>query len=324
MLGWHPPILHAVGHQHRGAHLVDVVLDGPGLDPVFIIAPVGDHHGVNGVVDFFWERVFLEDEVDVGDADVVDAATVQFRRETKAGHRRVAAIARAVDANALGIDDALGDEVFHAVSDIVLHGSTPLAVSSGEQFVAVAGRAAEVRLKHGVASVGEKLHVGVPAPVVAGGRPAMRVNDQRKVLALTAVGDRQERVNDQPVAGGVLDRLHRRHLGGINPLGEIEQFFHLRLLFVADVQQVVGADGLLAVRMEEDSILFFGPAFDVVGHAGQRVVNHRLVVFIIFVEPVNLPPFGLVGHPEHLAGLVGHDRRPCRYVVRRVGEDHPA
>ena len=150
------------------------------------------------------------------------------------------------------------------------------------------------------------------------------MDDQREVLAIAAIGDGQEAVDDQPVAGGVLDGLHRRHLGGINPLREVEQFFHLGLLFVADVQQVVGADGLLAVRMEEHAVLLFRPVLDVVGHAGQRVVDHRLVVFVILVEPVNLRPLGLVAHPEHLAGLVGHDRRPRRHVVRRVGEDHPA
>ena len=324
MLGRHPPVFHAVGHQDRGSHLVDIVLDGAALDPVPVLLPVGDHHGVDGVVDLLRERVFLEDQVDVGDADVVDAAPVQFRREAQAGHRRVAAVAGAVDADAPGIDNALGDEVFHAVGDVVLHLAAPLAVTGGAQPGAVAGRAAEVRLEHGVAAVGQKLHLLVPAPVVAGGRPAVRMDDKREVFAIAAIGDGQEPVDDQPVAGGVLDGLHRGHFRGINPLGEIEQFFHLGLLFVADVQQVVGADGLLAVRMEEDAVLLFRPVLDVVGHAGQCVVDHRLVVFVILVEPVDLRPLGLVAHPEHLAGLVGHDRRPRRHVVRRVGEDHPA
>ena len=214
--------------------------------------------------------------------------------------------------------------MLHAVSNVVLHLAAPLAEAGCVKPCAVAGGAAEVRLKDGVAAVGQKLHFLVPAPVIAGGRPTVRVNDKREILAIAAIGDGQVTVDDQPVAGGVLDGLHRRHLGGINPLREVEQLFQLGFLPVADIEQVVGADGLLAVRMEKDAILLLGPVLDVVGHAGQRVVDDRLVFLVILVKPVGLRAVGFVAHPKHLAGLVGHDRRPGRHVKLRMREDHPA
>ena len=76
--------------------------------------------------------------------------------------------------------------------------------------------------------------------------------------------------------------------------------------------------------MEKDAILLLGPVLDVVGHAGQRVVDDRLVFLVILVKPVGLRAVGFVAHPKHLAGLVGHDRRPGRHVKLRMREDHPA
>ena len=64
-------------------------------------------------------------------------------------------------------------------------------------------------------------------------------------------------MNHQPVASGVLNRLHRGHFFRINPLGEFEELFHLRLFFVADIQQVIRTNGLLAIGMEQDEVLFF-------------------------------------------------------------------
>ena len=154
MLWRHPPVVHPVGHQHRGLHIADVVLDGSILDPVLVLLPVGNHHSIDGVIDLLWKRVFLENQVDVGDANIVDAAPVQFRRKAQAGHGRVAAVTCTVDANAPGIDNALGNEMLHTVSNVVLHLAAPLAEAGCVKPCAVASRAAEVRLKDGVAAVG--------------------------------------------------------------------------------------------------------------------------------------------------------------------------
>ena len=65
---------------------------------------------------------------------------------------------------------------FDAPGDVVLHLVAPLLVAGVQELLAVAGRAAEVRLQHGVAAVGEELREAVVAPGVAAptGRRAAR------------------------------------------------------------------------------------------------------------------------------------------------------
>ena len=141
-----------------------------------------------------------------------DGGAVDVGREGDAGERRVAAVRAAHDADALRVGDALGDQVLHAPGDVVLHLVAPLLVAGVEELLAVAGRAAEVRLQHRVAAIGEELREVVEAPAVARPRAAVRQHDRRQVLRRDALGQRQERRDLEPVRGRVAHGLHGRHV----------------------------------------------------------------------------------------------------------------
>ena len=120
------------------------------------------------------------------------AAAYRSGREGDAGERRVAAVGAAHDADALRVGDALGDQVLDAPGDVVLHLVAPLLVAGVQELLAVARRAAEVRLQHRVAAVGQELGEVVEAPAVARPGAAVRHDDRRQVLRRDTLGQRQE------------------------------------------------------------------------------------------------------------------------------------
>jgi hypothetical protein len=113
----------------------------------------------------------IDQRDEVGYADDVDAAGIEVGCEHHAGQRGVAAVGAAHDADPLGVGDALFDQVLHAIGDVVLHGIPPLVVAGVEEGLAETGRAAEVRLQHGVAAVGQKLDLRAVAPGIAAQGP---------------------------------------------------------------------------------------------------------------------------------------------------------
>src|SRR5205085_1348502 len=113
-----------------------------------------------------------------------DGRGIEVRRERDAGERRIAAIAPAIDADALRVGDALGDEPARAVGHVVLHAQAPLSEARFPELAAVTGRAAEIHLEDAVAAIGEELDLGVVAPGVARPRAAVRMDDAREVLRL--------------------------------------------------------------------------------------------------------------------------------------------
>ena len=82
-------------------------------------------------------------------------------------------------ADPLRIGDALGDQVLDAPGEVVLHLVAPLLVAGVQELLAVAGRAAEVRLQHGVAAVGEELRLRA-------GSPSCRAPTDRRAAARSA------------------------------------------------------------------------------------------------------------------------------------------
>ena len=111
-------------------------------------------------------------------ADDGDARGVEVGREGDAGQGRVAAVGAAHDADALRVGDAFRDQMLHAPGEVVLHLLAPLVVAGVEELLAVAGRAAEVRLQDGVAAVGEELREPSVAPGVA--PPGAAVRERRR------------------------------------------------------------------------------------------------------------------------------------------------
>ena len=63
------------------------------------------------------------------------------------------------------------ETVADAGGEILLHHLSPLVVAGIEELLAVPGGASEVRLKDGVAAVGEELRDRIVAPGVAGHDP---------------------------------------------------------------------------------------------------------------------------------------------------------
>ena len=155
----------------------------------------------------------LHEGEQVGHAHVVHRRRVQVGREGHAGQRGVAAVAGAVDADALGIGDALLDQPGHAIADVVLHLQAPLAEAGFPEAAAIAGRAPEVHLQHAETPVRQELHFGVVAPAVARPGTAVRIDDACQVLRIAASRQRQVAVDGEAVAALVADRLHARHAG---------------------------------------------------------------------------------------------------------------
>ena len=79
----------------------------------------------------------------------------------------------------LWIGDAFSDQILHAPGYIVLHLVAPLFVAGVDEFLAIAGRAAEVWLQHRIAAIGPELREGIVAPAVARPGSTMRENDDR-------------------------------------------------------------------------------------------------------------------------------------------------
>ena len=146
------------------------------------------------------------------------------------------------------------DEVLDAPGDVVLHLVAPLVVAGVEELLAVAGRAAEVRLQHRVAAVGQELrHCCSPscrAPTDRRAAPGSRGGS-----SLDALGQREVRGDLEPVRGLVAHRLHG---------GQVRA----RELFADAVLQ----RELLAGAVEEVGFTRFGVAGAVISHTCSSAV----------------------------------------------------
>ena len=174
----HPVVEAAVGHQHRR------------LDPRRLLQRRGrlELRGVLvGIADQLLGRIpdvvavgevatrpTLEHQVDVGDADVVDAAAPALRDCARAPSSPRSRRTTAHDADALRVDRALLRQPVDAVVEVVLHRAAPLLPAGLEVLAAPAQAAAELGLQHRVAERGEVRRLGVPAPVPRRGRTARR------------------------------------------------------------------------------------------------------------------------------------------------------
>lgn len=168
---------------------------------------------------------------------------IQIRRQCHAGQRGVAAVAGAIDADALRISDAFLDQPVDAVGDVVLHRPAPLAERRFPELAAEAGGAAGVGLEHGVAAVDQKLHLGIEAPGVASPRPAVRVHDHGQVLGRAAERQGQIAIDGQAIARRVLHRLHVCHLVLRQPGDHLAQAHQGVGLAVVHVAHACGAAG---------------------------------------------------------------------------------
>ena len=200
------------------------------------------------------------ERLDQGDqarrAHVRHARRIQIRREGQARQRRVTAVRAAEDADALRISDALIDQVLDPVADVVLHRArAPLVVAGVQVRFAIAGRAAEIRLQHDVAAIGEELRVRVVAPIVARPRSAVRQDHRGQTLGLDAARQRQVGGDLQTVAGFVADRLHVGQLLArqLRPRA-VQQCHHFRLAVV----QIPGTRVHIAAHGHEMQSLILG------------------------------------------------------------------
>jgi hypothetical protein len=156
--------------------------------------------------------VAVVQQVDVGDADPVDAAPIQLGVVDQAHQRGVAAVAGAGDAHALGVGVTLGDSPARAVGDVVLHLQAPLLPAGAEMPRTEAGAAAVFRLQHSVAARGQELHLRIPAPGGAAHvRTAVHQHHHRQILA-AALRQRQPGRDVEAVARLVMHQRLARHL----------------------------------------------------------------------------------------------------------------
>lgn len=169
-------------------------------------------------------------------AHVAGGARVQVGLLRHAHQRRVAAVARAVDADPCRIRMALRDGPAGGVGEIVLHAPAPLARAGGTERLAVAGGTAEVHLQHRIAGRGQHLHVVVEPPhVLHAERPAMRMDDHRQ-SALAATRHGEIAVQGRAVAGGDRHRPLFGHGVDVDPFAPADDEIGLLGLGVEEVE----------------------------------------------------------------------------------------
>src|SRR5437660_10020915 len=109
----------------------------------------------------------------------------------------------------LWIGDAFSDQILHAPGYVVLHLVAPLLITGVDEFLAIAGRAAEVWLQHRIAAVRPELRERIVAPAVARPRSTVRENDYRQVLWRGPFRQRQISGNLESVGRSVMHRYPR-------------------------------------------------------------------------------------------------------------------
>ncbi len=313
----HDRVVDAVQQQDRRAD----VLRQPGRRPLGhlrvvhradVLGPVGERVRVLATHHL---RV-TEHRREVRDTVDADGARVEVRRQRRARQRREAAVARADDADAPWIHQAARDQRLHAVGDVVLHQAAPLAIAGEPVRLAVAGRAAELRLQHDVAARREELHEPVELVGIVGLGPAVRQHDQRQVLLAGARRQRQERGNRRTVARRVRPRLdspechvgERRvrladDVGG--PLRQVDEVVDGRVRRARDV----GEHALRVARAAADLDL----------PARERARDPAVQRFGLRIEPDD-PPLGPADRRADGAAVVGVADHPV-HVVRRILRD---
>ncbi|MNX22226.1 hypothetical protein D3C86_522050 [compost metagenome] len=257
----------------------------------------------------------LHEREQIGHAHIIDRRGIQVRREGDPRQRGVTAVAGAIDADALGVGDALPHQPLHAVRDVVLHLQAPLPEAGLPEVAAVAGGSAEVHLQHAESSVGQELHLGVVAPAVACPRAAVRVHDAGQVFGVAAGGQGQVAVYGPAVAALITDGPHPRHVGfgnGRIQIGQLGQRVGGGVVDVAGTRRavVVGGDDELvfvAVGALDDEIVSAQPG-------GQLLVQG----LGFGIEELVLRLVGLVGgHRQHAA--LARERGAVQ--VHRVGRE---
>ncbi len=223
----------------------------------------------------------------VGHAGIGDGAAVDAGLHGHAGEGDVAAIAAADDAHPLGVDHAGDGEGLHAIGDVGLHLPAPLAEPRREQVPAKAVRAAELRLQHRIALGRQRLGPPVEVERVPGLRPAMRQDDQRQVLRLSAVGNGEVGHDRAAVGSLVGDHVDRGHV--------------LRLELEVGVPD---GGGLAGVQVDED----VGDAMDLAGdldHDLAAVVRPGLQLDLFAGKGLEdrVPPGLVLGIEEDVVGL---------------------
>src|SRR5262249_15098250 len=251
-------------------------------------------------------------------ADYRNRRRVNVGRERDAGQRRVTAIRPAHNPDALRIGDAFRDQVFDAPRDVVLLLVAPLVVSGVEEFLAVSGRASEIRLQHGVTTVGEELRERVVAPRIAVPRPAVREHDQRQVLRFDSLRQRQEGGYFEAVGRLVADRLHLGQTLARQLLADV--VLQRQLLRLA-VEEIVLAGFDVARGADQPERLILGRRAEVDVFVRQALFQQFVISLERFVAPVNPRAFVFVGRCDQLVGHLRKDRRAEIVAIHRVGFD---
>ena len=241
----------------------------------------------------------MQEGEQVGDTHIVHRSSVQIRRQRDACERRIAAVTGAINSDSFRVGNALGNQPLHAVGDVVLHAQAPLAKAGFPELATIAGGAAKVDLQHGIAAIGEKLHLGVVAPAVTRPGATMRVDDDGQIFCLSAHWQGQIAVNFQPVVAGVFDGLHGGHVAFSNGWIHLAQ---QRQGIALGIKQIAftGCTVVVSGNDKQALILVAGLQADFI--AGQQIFKLRKQLLRDVIEEVKLWLIGLItGHGEQLA-----------------------
>ena len=161
-------------------------------------------------------------QLQVVHAHVAGRAAIQRRLLGHAHQCRIAAIAGAVQADALRVGDLLFYRPARGIGEIVLHRTAPFACAGLHVRAPVIARAAEIEPEHGVAGARQHLRLVVDLPAIEDAdRSAMRHHHQRQRTP-AAAGARQVPMERQAIARLQRDRFAGRQRGRIQPAAPAE------------------------------------------------------------------------------------------------------
>ena len=227
-------------------------------------------------------RIVREHEREIADPGDAHGAAEELGRPDRAHQRRVAAIAAAVDADALRLSDALRGKPLRTGRDVVLHRPAPLAIAGELERLAEAVGAAELRLQDRVAARCQQLDDRVPLPAIAHDRSAVHEDDRWQIT--TGAGGQREVCRDlEPVERLVAHDPHGAHGAAVDlRLARLDLAQRMR----RQIEQIPGARIDVARRRDEDTAGAQAAAQDV-RPPGQGGIDRLLDPRPLRIEPMD-------------------------------------
>src|SRR5215468_11372414 len=119
---------------------------------------------------------------DITDSVDANCAPVQGGCKRSSRESSISSIIPTYDAHPLRVRNSLSDQIGDSIRYVILHESTPLAISGLAKGLSETSRTTELRLQNGVAACGKELRPPIESWKVTRFRPTMDQDHQGQVL----------------------------------------------------------------------------------------------------------------------------------------------